>query len=175
VRLSAGRDSHLIEQGISQLLMYKHGAKDFFTNNMDSLAKGYESASRSVSLMLSLIASIALIVGGVGVMNIMLVSVTERTREIGIRMAVGARGSDIAKQFLAEAIVICLIGGALGVAVALLSGPVFSAFVKEWRMVFTPGPIALAFVCSTLVGLIFGFMPARKGSQLNPSEALSRD
>jgi macrolide transport system ATP-binding/permease protein len=125
--------------------------------------------------MLSLIASIALIVGGVGVMNIMLVSVAERTREIGIRMAVGARRSDIAKQFLAEAIAICLIGGTLGIALALASGPVFSTFVKEWRMVFTPASIGLAFLCSTLVGVVFGFLPARKGSQLNPSEALTRD
>jgi macrolide transport system ATP-binding/permease protein len=175
VRVSPGRDSHLVEQGLSRLLMYKHGAKDFFTNNMDSLARAYESTTRSVSLMLSLIASIALIVGGVGVMNIMLVSVAERTREIGIRMAVGARRSDIAKQFLAEAVAICLIGGTLGIALALASGPVFSAFVKEWRMVFTPTSIGLAFLCSTLVGIVFGFLPARKGSQLNPSEALTRD
>jgi macrolide transport system ATP-binding/permease protein len=175
VRLSPGQDSHLVEQGLSRLLMYKHGAKDFFTNNMDSLAKAYESTTRSVSLMLSLVASIALLVGGVGVMNIMLVSVAERTREIGIRMAVGARRSDIAKQFLAEAVAICLIGGTLGIALALASGPVFSAFVKEWRMVFTPTSIGLAFLCSTLVGIVFGFLPARKGSQLNPSEALTRD
>ena len=175
VRLSARRDSRLVEQGISRLLTYKHGARDFFTNNMDSMAKAYESTTRSISLMLSLIGSIALMVGGVGVMNIMLVSVTERTREIGIRMAVGARRADIARQFLAEAVAICLIGGAAGVALALLSGTVFSAFVKEWHMVFTPGSIALAFLCSTLVGVLFGLMPARKGSQLNPSEALSRD
>jgi macrolide transport system ATP-binding/permease protein len=175
VRLPAGRDSRLIEQGLSRLLMYKHGAKDFFTNNMDNLAKAYESTTRSVSLMLSLVASIALLVGGVGVMNIMLVSVTERTREIGIRMAVGARRSDIAKQFLAEAVAICLIGGALGIGLALAAGPVFSAFVTEWRMVFTPASIGLAFLCSTLVGLIFGLLPARKGSQLNPSEALTRE
>ena len=90
-------------------------------------------------------------------------------------MAVGARRSDIARQFLAEAVAICLIGGAAGVALALLSGTVFSAFVKEWHMVFTPGSIALAFLCSTLVGVLFGLMPARKGSRLNPSEALSRD
>jgi macrolide transport system ATP-binding/permease protein len=103
------------------------------------------------------------------------VSVNERTREIGIRMAVGARRSDIAKQFLAEAVAICLIGGVLGIGLALAAGPVFSAFVTEWRMVFTPGSIVLAFLCSTTVGLIFGLLPARKGSQLNPSEALSRE
>ncbi|HEX4598367.1 MAG TPA: MacB family efflux pump subunit [Burkholderiaceae bacterium] len=175
VRLTAGRDSRLIEQGLARLLMYKHGVKDFFTNNMDNLAKGYESTTRAVSLMLSLVASIALLVGGVGLMNIMLVSVNERTREIGIRMAVGARRSDIAKQFLAEAVAICLIGGVLGIGLALAAGPVFSAFVTEWRMVFTPGSIVLAFLCSTTVGLIFGLLPARKGSQLNPSEALSRE
>jgi len=98
---------------------------------MDSMAKAYESTTRSISLMLSLIGSIALMVGGVGVMNIMLVSVTGADPGDGIRMAVGARRADIARQFLAEAVAICLIGGAAGVALALLSGTVFSAFVKK--------------------------------------------
>ena len=129
VRIKDGQNSHLAEKNLSTLLAYRHGFKDFFTNNMDSLAQAYEQTTRSISLMLSLVASIALMVGGIGVMNIMLVSVTERTREIGIRMAVGARRSDIMKQFLVEATVICLIGGLLGIVVSFLAGYVFSLFV----------------------------------------------
>jgi macrolide transport system ATP-binding/permease protein len=177
VRIKEGQNSHLAERNLATLLSYRHGAKDFFTNNMDSLAQAYEQTTRSISLMLSLVASIALMVGGIGVMNIMLVSVTERTREIGIRMAVGARRSDIMKQFLVEAIVICLIGGLLGVMVSFLAGYVFSLFVTvtKWKMVLTWESIILAFGCSTLIGVTFGFLPARKASLLHPHDALSRD
>jgi macrolide transport system ATP-binding/permease protein len=114
-------------------------------------------------------------VGGIGVMNIMLVSVTERTREIGIRMAVGARRSDVMKQFLVESVMICLIGGVLGVLLSFLSGYLFSIFVTEWKMIFTTNAILLAFIFSTLIGMTFGFMPAHKASRLNPHDALSRD
>ena len=175
LRLTEKQNNQLVEKDITSLLMYKHGIKDFFINNMDALAKAYEKTTESVALMLSLIAAIALMVGGIGVMNIMLVSVTERTREIGIRMAVGARRADIMKQFLAEAVVICLIGGMFGVLVSAAAGMLFDAFVKEWRMVFTPGSMMAAFFCSTLIGLFFGFMPARKAARLSPIEALTRD
>ncbi|MFZ2269706.1 MAG: MacB family efflux pump subunit [Azonexus sp.] len=177
VRIREGQDSHLAEKNLSTLLSYRHGAQDFFTNNMDTLAKAYEQTTRSISLMLSLVASIALMVGGIGVMNIMLVSVSERTREIGIRMAVGARRSDILKQFLVEAIVICLIGGILGTLLSFLAGYVFSLFVTvtKWKMVLTWQSIAIAFFCSSLIGITFGFLPARKASLLHPHDALSRD
>jgi macrolide transport system ATP-binding/permease protein len=175
VRSGAGQDSTLVENSLSRLLAYQHGAKDFFTNNMDTLSKAYASTTRSITLMLSLIASIALLVGGVGVMNIMLVSVSERTREIGIRMAAGARRADISRQFLSEAVAICVIGGVAGVALALLSGYVFSVFVTEWHMVFTAGSFILAFGCALLIGLIFGFVPARQAAELDPSAALARE
>jgi macrolide transport system ATP-binding/permease protein len=175
VRIREGQNSSLAEKNIITLLSYRHGLKDFFTNNKDTLAKAYEKTTKSISLMLSLIASIALMVGGIGVMNIMLVSVTERTREIGIRMAVGARRSDIMKQFLVEAVMICLIGGVFGVLLSFLSGYIFSIFVTEWKMIFTTKAILLAFIFSTLIGMTFGFLPARKASRLNPYDALSRD
>lgn len=175
VRIREGQNSNLAEKNIITLLSYRHGLKDFFTNNKDTLAKAYEKTTKSISLMLSLVASIALMVGGIGVMNIMLVSVTERTREIGIRMAVGARRSDIMKQFLVEAVMICLIGGVFGVLLSFLAGYIFSIFVTEWKMIFTTKAILLAFIFSTLIGMTFGFLPARKASRLNPYDALSRD
>ncbi|NOT67243.1 MAG: MacB family efflux pump subunit [Methylophilaceae bacterium] len=175
VRLREDQNSQLAEKNLNTLLSYRHGSKDFFTDNMDTLAKAYEKTTRSISLMLSWVASIALMVGGIGVMNIMLVSVTERTREIGIRMAVGARRSDIMQQFLVEAVVICFIGGILGLLLAFLSGYLFSLFVVEWKMIFTTNAILLAFACSTLIGMSFGYLPARRASQLHPHDALSRD
>jgi macrolide transport system ATP-binding/permease protein len=175
VRLRNEQDSQLAEQGITTMLTYRHREKDFFINNMDTLAKAYAKTSQSLALMLLVIAAIALVVGGIGVMNIMLVSVTERTREIGIRIAVGARSADILKQFLAEAVVICLIGGILGVLLAVTGSYLFAALIKDWRMVLTPGSILVAFLCSTVIGLTFGFVPARRAAQLNPNDALSRD
>lgn len=108
-------------------------------------------------------------------MNIMLVSVTERTREIGIRMAVGARQSDIRQQFLVEAVMVCLIGGMIGISLSFAIGYLFSLFIKEWQMVFSMGAIATAVICSTLIGIVFGFVPARNASRLDPIEALARD
>ena len=108
-------------------------------------------------------------------MNIMLVSVTERTREIGIRMAVGAKRSDIMTQFLIEAVMICLIGGVLGILLSFVAGYIFSVFVTEWQMIFTTSSIIWAFIFSTIVGITFGFMPARKASLLSPYDALSQD
>jgi macrolide transport system ATP-binding/permease protein len=175
VRLAEGEDSALAEKAITGLLAYKHGARDFFVENKDALAKAYDKTSRTLALSLSLIGAIALLVGGIGVMNIMLVSVTERTREIGLRMAVGARRGDILRQFLAESVLICLIGGVLGVLLALASSYLFSSFVHEWRMAFTPAGLTSAFLCSVLVGVAFGFLPAHKASRLSPHEALARE
>jgi macrolide transport system ATP-binding/permease protein len=125
--------------------------------------------------LISAIAFISLVVGGIGVMNIMLVSVTERTREIGIRMAVGARQSDIMRQFLIEAILVCILGGTLGVGLALAIGEVFDRFSNDFTMLYSTDSIITALICSSLIGVLFGFIPARNAAQLQPVEALSRD
>ncbi|KVK79716.1 macrolide transporter [Burkholderia ubonensis] len=175
VRVRAGQPSQAAEQSLTKLITRRHGRKDFFTYNMDSVVKTVESTGRSLTLLLSLIAVISLVVGGIGVMNIMLVSVTERTREIGIRMAVGARQTDILQQFLVEAVLVCLLGGAVGIALSFGVGVLFSMFVDQWQMVFSAGAIVTAFLCSTLTGVVFGFMPARNASRLDPIDALARD
>ena len=118
---------------------------------------------------------ISLIVGGIGVMNIMLVSVTERTKEIGIRMAVGARQSDILQQFLIEAVLVCLLGGTLGVMCSYGVGYVFSLFVQAISMQFSTTSIIAAVVCSSLIGVIFGYIPARNAARLKPIDALARE
>ncbi|MFW6854906.1 MacB family efflux pump subunit [Burkholderia gladioli] len=175
VRVRDGQPSAAAEKCLEKLMMQRHGRKDFFTYNMDSVVKTVEKTGQSLTLLLSLIAVISLVVGGIGVMNIMLVSVTERTREIGIRMAVGARQSDILQQFLVEAVLVCLLGGTIGIALSFGLGVLFSMFVAQWTMVFSAGAIETAFVCSTLTGVIFGFMPARNASRLDPIDALARD
>jgi macrolide transport system ATP-binding/permease protein len=118
---------------------------------------------------------IALIVGGIGVMNIMLVSVTERTQEIGVRMAVGARRSDILRQFLIEAVLVCLGGGVLGVALALLTGGLFNRLDLGIRMIFSGSAIGGAFLVSSTIGVVFGFVPARNAARLEPCAALVRE
>jgi macrolide transport system ATP-binding/permease protein len=129
-----------------------------------------------MTLLVSAIAVISLIVGGIGVMNIMLVSVTERTQEIGVRMAVGARQSDILQQFLIEAVLVCLLGGGLGIGLALLIGQLFSSVASgNFQMVYSSTSIIAAFVCSTLIGVLFGFLPARNAAKLDPVTALSRE
>nr|WP_122314188.1 MacB family efflux pump subunit [Pseudomonas cichorii] len=175
VRVKDGMPSKQVEEEIKALMLQRHGTKDFFTNNLDSVMQTVQKTSRSLTLLLSLIAVISLVVGGIGVMNIMLVSVTERTREIGIRMAVGARQSDIRQQFLVEAVMVCLIGGVIGIALSYGIGYLFTLFVKQWEMVFSPASIVTAFACSTLIGVLFGFVPARNAARLDPIEALARD
>ena len=175
IRIREGQNTVIAEKNINAVLWRMHGEKDFFTNNMDTLAKAYESTTRAIALMLSVIAAVSLLVGGIGVMNIMLVSVSERTREIGIRMAIGARRSDIMKQFLVESIVVCLIGATIGIFLSFLLGGVFSFFVQEWNMVFSSSAIIGALLSSTLIGVTFGYLPARNASRLDPVEALNRD
>jgi len=131
--------------------------------------------TRTTETMTLLIAVISLLVGGIGVMNIMLVSVVERTAEIGVRMAVGARRSDILQQFLIEAVLVCIVGGILGIAMALGFGVVFAALGSSFTLIYSSTAIALAFVCSTLVGVIFGYLPARNAALLDPVAALSRE
>src|SRR5260364_55082 len=175
VRLRDGQSSKSAEHSIEELLAQRHGDKDFFIFNMDSMLKAGQQQNQLIRLFLLSIAVISLIVGGIGVMNIMLVSVTERTREIGIRMAVGARQSDILQQFLVEAVAVCLSGGLIGILLSFGIGAVFSALVEQMKMIFSVGSIIAAALCSTLIGVVFGFMPARNAARLNPVDALARD
>ncbi len=175
VRVRDGQPSQAAERSITALLKKRHGTQDFFTYNMDTVVKTTEKIRRSLTLLLTVIATISLVVGGIGVMNIMLVSVTERTREIGIRMAVGARRIDILRQFLIEAVTVCLMGGVIGILLSFGIGKIVPLWVPQWKMVFSMNAIILAFVFSALIGILFGFMPAHNASRLNPAEALSRD
>ncbi|WP_029592374.1 macrolide ABC transporter ATP-binding protein/permease MacB [Franconibacter pulveris] len=175
VRVNEGYDSAQAEQQLTRLLTLRHGKKDFFTMNMDGLLKTAEKTTRTLQLFLTLVAVISLLVGGIGVMNIMLVSVTERTREIGIRMAVGARAGDVLQQFLIEAVLVCLVGGALGITLSLLIAFLLQLFLPGWEIGFSPLALATAFLCSTATGVIFGWLPARNAARLNPVDALARE
>ena len=175
VRVSDNVSSQAAEQGITKILTQRHGTQDFYISNSDTIRQTIESTTRTMTLLVSMIAVISLIVGGIGVMNIMLVSVTERTQEIGVRMAVGARQSDIMQQFLIEAVMVCLLGGLLGVGLALAIGAIFDHFVKDFSMAFSLTSIIAAFTCSTLIGMIFGFLPAKNAAKLDPVVALSRE
>ncbi len=144
---------------------------DFFVRNLSSILQARASSSRVMTLLLAAVASISLVVGGIGIMNIMLVSVTERTREIGLRMAIGARKKDIQNQFLIEAVTLSLIGGLIGIAVGL-AGSVGISSLGDWPTVIRPESIVLAFGFAAVVGIFFGYYPARKAAHLDPIEAL---
>ncbi len=164
------------QEEVRRLLRQRHrippGQDDDFTvRNMTDIAAAAEASSRVMTLLLGSIASVSLIVGGIGIMNIMLVSVTERTREIGIRMAVGARGNDILLQFLVEAVVLSLAGGILGVLLGVAGSRIISAFV-HWPTIISLRSILLAFVFSIAIGVFFGLYPARRAASLDPIEAL---
>ena len=175
VKVKDNVSSQVAEQSITALLEARHGTKDFFTRNSDSIKQTIESTTGTMTMLISSIALISLIVGGIGVMNIMLVSVTERTKEIGVRMAIGARQMNILSQFLIEAVLICLLGGFIGIALSGLIGLIFNQFVSSFPMSFSTGSIVLALTCSTLIGVAFGYMPARNASKLNPIDALAHD
>ncbi|HFI5332411.1 TPA: MacB family efflux pump subunit [Serratia liquefaciens] len=175
VRVNDDIDLTSAEDGVTRLLSQRHGGKDFFVMNTDSIRQTIEKTTATLTLLVSMIALISLVVGGIGVMNIMLVSVTERTREIGVRMAVGARASDIMQQFLIEAVLVCLLGGTLGVLLSLGIGVVFSQFSDNFTMVYSTESIIAAFICSTLIGVIFGFFPARRAAGMDPIHALERE
>ena len=168
-------DMQIAEKDVTNILTIRHKAKDFFIMNVDTLKKTVESTTNTMKLLISCIACISLVVGGIGVMNIMLVSVTERTREIGIRMAIGAKQRNILQQFLIEAILICLIGGVLGVGISVGFGIIFNMVIKNFTMIFSIFSIVAAVLCSTMIGVIFGYMPAKNASELDPINALSRD
>ena len=168
-------NAQIAEKSLSELLEIKHGKKDFFTRNSDSIKQTIEETISTMRLLISSIAVVSLVVGGIGVMNIMLVSVTERTKEIGIKMAIGARQSNILQQFLIEAVLLCLIGGAIGIGFSYAIGYIFNNFLDGFSMIFSNGSIVLALVTSMAIGIIFGYMPAKNASKLNPIDALSRE
>jgi putative ABC transport system permease protein len=165
-----------VEDQINDLLRQRHHIQpkqdnDFSVRNLTEIMSTQEQSANVMSLLLGAIASISLIVGGIGIMNIMLVSVTERTREIGIRIAVGAKGRDILLQFLIESLVLSLIGGTMGIVLGIAGTLVLASFT-HWPTLFSMQAILLAFLFSGSVGVFFGFYPARKASLLNPIEAL---
>ncbi|KPH68112.1 MacB family efflux pump subunit [Novosphingobium sp. ST904] len=175
VRISDDTSTSAAEAAVTQLLTRRHGTTDFFISNSDDIRQTITNATNTLTLVVAAIALISLIVGGIGVMNIMLVSVTERTSEIGVRMAVGARQTDIMQQFLIEAILVCLTGGLIGVLLSLSAGVIISLTPINFRMAYSPASMIGAFTCCTLIGLIFGFVPARRAARLDPVDALSRD
>jgi macrolide transport system ATP-binding/permease protein len=175
VRISDNYDMSQAEQQITALLQQRHNANDFHLQNTDTIRSTIETSAQTLTLLVAMIAVISLIVGGIGVMNIMLVSVTERTREIGVRMAVGARPGDIMRQFLIEAVLVCIVGGAAGVSLSLIGGEIATQFVSSLRLSYSAVSIIAAFVSSTVIGIAFGFMPARSAAHLDPVEALTRE
>ena len=165
----------LAEEAMVRTLEIKRGKKDFFTINSDSIRQSIEENTRTMTILITSIAIIALVVGGIGVMNIMIVSVSERTREIGIRMAIGARKEDILFQFLIEAIMICMIGAVLGVLLSFVIVAVFNALSTDFLMIISSGSVILGLVSSVAIGVIFGFFPAKNAANLNPINALSKE
>ena len=168
--------SDSVQRGISDLLRQRHRLgpdrdDDFTIRGQQEIADIFTATSRVMTVLLGAIASVSLIVGGIGIMNIMLVSVTERTREIGIRMAVGAHGRDILLQFLIEAITLSSLGGVIGIGMGIGSAKLLSA-IEGWPTLVSATSVALAFLFSAAVGVFFGFYPARKASHLDPIDAL---
>jgi putative ABC transport system permease protein len=176
VKAKSGGDLDPAEKQVTELLRQRHhiGPKkddDFTVRNLTQMMQAAEQQAKIMTILLGAIASVSLLVGGIGIMNIMLVSVTERTREIGIRMAVGAKTVDIRLQFITEAIILSLIGGTVGLVVGVAGSQALSA-IAGWRTVVSPFSAFLAFAFSGLVGIFFGFYPAYKASLLNPIDAL---
>jgi putative ABC transport system permease protein len=176
VKVRAGEDMNEAQDQMRELLRQRHRLQpyqedDFTLRNLSEILQTQEESSRVMTYLLAAIASVSLLVGGIGIMNIMLVSVTERTREIGLRMAVGARGRDILMQFLVEAVTLSMIGGVAGIAIGLVGSQAISRFA-EWRTQVPPESIAMAFGFAACVGVFFGFYPARKAARLDPIEAL---
>ncbi|VVE72263.1 macrolide ABC transporter permease/ATP-binding protein MacB [Pandoraea captiosa] len=175
VRILDGHPPAAAEAGIVRVLTRAHGQKDFFTFNMDTIVKSISRTSQMLTLLLSFVALISLVVGGIGVMNIMLVSVTERTREIGIRRAIGARRQDILRQFLIEAVLVCLMGGAIGVALSYAIGWLVSTLIPQVAVVFSANTFAAAVACACAIGMLSGWLPARSAARLDPVDALARE
>ncbi len=179
VKVREGEDMGAVEERIKELLRQRFkvqpGAEDpFSVRNLTEMLRAQEESSRVMTLLLATVAGISLVIGGIGIMNIMLVSVTERTREIGLRMAVGARGRDILAQFLIEAITLSLVGGALGVVLGAAATWLIGT-LAGWQVSLSPGAVLLAVGFSGLVGIFFGYYPARRASQMLPIAALRHE
>jgi macrolide transport system ATP-binding/permease protein len=176
VRVRDDAPPDIASDAIIKLLTLRHGVKDMFAFSTDTIRKAIEATTQIMTILIGSIAMISLVVGGIGVMNIMLVSVTERTREIGVRTAVGARRSDILSQFLIEAVLVCLVGGLIGVGLAMsIAALVTKLAGDKFSMSISPASIVVAFLFSSLIGIGFGFMPARNAARLDPVEALARE
>jgi putative ABC transport system permease protein len=176
IKVGDNEDLKEVQQHIRDLVRQRHRLQpgqddDFGIRSAAEMVQTKDEQAQLMTKLLMSIASVSLLVGGIGIMNIMLVSVTERTREIGLRMAVGARGRDILTQFLVEALTVALIGGSVGVVAGLVASFAL-AYFGEWRTVVSPPAILLAFTFSGLIGIFFGFYPARKAAGLNPIDAL---
>ncbi|MCK2522119.1 MacB family efflux pump subunit [Escherichia coli] len=176
VRLKDNVDNEAAISAISQLLTRRHGIKDFQLYNFEQIRKSIEHTSMTFSILILMVACISLMIGSIGVMNIMLISVTERTHEIGVRMVVGARRSDIMQQFIIEAVLVCLIGGALGIALSYITGALFNALADGiFAAIYSWQAAVAAFFCSTLIGIIFGYLPARKAARMDPVISLASE
>ncbi|EJD4110418.1 MacB family efflux pump subunit [Escherichia coli] len=176
VRLKDNVDNEAAISAISQLLTRRHGIKDFQLYNFEQIRKSIEHTSMTFSILILMVACISLMIGSIGVMNIMLISVTERTHEIGVRMAVGARRSDIMQQFIIEAVLVCLIGGALGIALSYITGALFNALADGiFAAIYSWQAAVAAFFFSTLIGIIFGYLPARKAARMDPVISLASE
>jgi ABC-type antimicrobial peptide transport system permease subunit len=176
VKVREGQSMQAASDNIRELLRQRHrlqpGADDDFTiRNLTEMLQAQEESSRVMALLLAAVAGVSLVVGGIGIMNIMLVSVTERTREIGLRMAVGARARDILGQFLIEAVTLSLVGGAIGIVLGLVATWAIGAFAG-WQVLLSPQSVLLAVGFSAAVGVFFGFYPARRAAALQPIQAL---
>lgn len=175
IRLKDNFSPAVAEDSITNLLKARHGRQDFYLRTTDTVLRSITRTNTVFTLLILAIAFISLLVGGIGVMNIMLVSVTERTREIGIRMAIGARQSDIMTQFLIEAVTICVAGGIAGVTLSVIAGLTISHIFPSLPVSFSLASLIVALLTSSAIGMIFGYMPARAASKLNPIDALARE
>ena len=176
IKAQDGADTQEVEQRITDLLRQRHRIQtgmenDFQVRNLTEILKTQEAASKVMSMLLAAVASVSLLVGGIGIMNIMLVSVTERTREIGLRLAVGARGRDIMMQFLVEAMTLATLGGAIGVLLGIFISWLV-AYIANWGISLSPLSIIFAVGFSAAIGIFFGYYPAKKAAQMQPIDAL---
>jgi putative ABC transport system permease protein len=176
IKAQDGASTQEVDARITELLRQRHRIapgmeNDFQIRNLTEILKTQEAASKVMSMLLAAVASVSLLVGGIGIMNIMLVSVTERTREIGLRLAVGARGRDIMMQFLVEAMTLATLGGAIGVLIGVLISWLV-AYIANWNISLNPLSIILAVGFSAAIGIFFGYYPAKKAAKMQPIEAL---